>query len=393
LNESENSATAENGAARQVCRTSTLEVCFQNYQTKEENKKMKSRILSIAAAMLFVFGINTAAQTMTSTAELKLACETSPNNVVAINVNTQISTGPQAPATENVNTKCTQVTFEASQVSMTFNGPLRIQGGSESHVLIIESEFTATSIVSATTSKSLFQVERSLLRATTGNIAVNSGTEGNVEIKGPLVGGNLVAGGAVNISGGQKFFGSLTDAGVSAGTGFNVNMTGDEAQFISTTSTLEAANGAVNVTASGEKSLAEFKLGSVAASPRGVNVRLNGGESTINANDFTFDGGAGIILRTGGSKGKITMADGILSANAAVTVQSSTTGIEGVAVVQNAQLTAGGNLRIETGSRGNTEVLDSGLTSNTLVRIAAGAGGNCKSQNNIISAPTQQVCP
>jgi hypothetical protein len=358
---------------------------------------MRNRILSIAAAMLFVFAANAAAQSFTSTAELKLACETSPNNFVQINVPTQISSGPQAPLTENVNTKCTIslgqfASFEASQVSMTFAGPLRFQAANEAHLLFIESEFTATSITATQTSKSAFQVERSLLRATAGNIAINSGSEGTVDIKGPLVGGNLVASGAVNLSGGLKYYASLTDAGVSAGTGINVNMTGAEAQFISTTSTLDATNGAINVTASGEKSFAEFKLGSVVASPRGVNVRLNGNESTINGNDFAFDGGTGIIFRTGVSKGKITLAGGTLSAGGAVTIQSSTTGVEGVAVVQNAQLTAVGGLRVETGSLGNTEVLDSGLTSNTLVRIASGAGGSCKSQNNIINAPAQQVC-
>lgn len=358
---------------------------------------MKSRILSIAAAVLFIFAANAAAQSFTSTAELKLACETSLNNTVQINVPTQISSGPQAPATENVNTRCTIVlgqfaSFEASQVSMTFAGPLRFQAANEAHILFIESEFTATSINITQTSKSAFNVERSLLRATAGGIAINSGTEGTVDIKGPLVGGNLVATGAVNISGGLKFYGSLTDAGVSAGTGINVNMTGNEAQFISTTSTLEAANGAINVTSSGNLSFAEFKLGSVVASPRGVNVRLNGTESTINASQFAFDGGTGIIFRTGVSKGKITLADGTLAAGGAVTIQASTTGVEGVAVVQNAQFTAGGSLRVETGSLGNTEVLDSSLTSNTLVRFATGAGGACKSQNNLISAPTQQIC-
>ncbi|HMS39337.1 MAG TPA: hypothetical protein PKE69_03870, partial [Pyrinomonadaceae bacterium] len=92
---------------------------------------MKTRILTLVAAML-VFAINGAAQSFTSTAELKLACENSPNNVVNINVPTQISSGPQAPATENVNTRCTIAlgqfaSFEMSQVSMTFAGALRFQ--------------------------------------------------------------------------------------------------------------------------------------------------------------------------------------------------------------------------------------------------------------------------
>ncbi|MEQ1642063.1 MAG: hypothetical protein ABL959_01300 [Pyrinomonadaceae bacterium] len=359
---------------------------------------MRNRILAITTAVLFVFGVNGTAQSMTSTAELKLACETSPGNVVAINVPTQISSGPQAPLTENVNTKCTlvlgsQVSFEASQVSMTFAGPLRIQGSNESHVLFIESEFTAPSIGSTTSSKSLFQVERSLLRATAGGIAIDGGSEGTVSIHGPLLGGNLHATGSVTLAGGLKFYAGLTDAGVSAGTGFNVNMTGNEAYFVSVTSTIHAAGGAINVTASGEKSFAEFKFNSVAASPRGINVRLNGNESEIVANQFAFDAGTGLILRTGGNKGKVTLDDGTISANGSVTVQSSITGLEGVATVTKARSTAGGSTRVETGARGSSEVLDSSLTANSLVRIATRAGGNCKSQNNIITAPIQQVCP
>jgi hypothetical protein len=336
---------------------------------------------------------------MSSTAELKLACETSPGNVVVLNANTQISTGPQAPLTEAVNTKCTivispLVTFEASQVSMTFNGPLTIQGGTEGRALFIESAFTAPSVSVTLTDRSALYVERSLLRASAGSITINTGLEGTVDVKGPLVGGNLVASGAINISASQKFTGNLADAEVSAGTGINVSMTGAEAQFISTTSTLNTASGAVNITSSGEKSFVEFKLGSVATSSNGLNVTLNGNESEINANQFTLNGGTGgVTLQTGGTKGKVTMADGTLNAGGAVTIQASTTGLEGTAMVQNTQITGGGNLKVETGSLGNSEVLDSGLTSNTLVRIATGAGGNCKSQNNIISAPMQQVCP
>ena len=121
-------------------------------------------------------------------------------------------------------------------------------------------------------------------------------------------------------------------------------------------------------------------------------MRLNGGESEIVANQFNLDGGTGIIPRTGGSKGKVTADDGVFNANASILIQSSTTGTEGVALLKNARATAGGSIRVETGSLGNTEVLDSSLTSNTLIRFATGPGGNCKSQNNTLAAPSLQVC-
>lgn len=53
---------------------------------------------------------------------------------------------------------------------------------------------------------------------------------------------------------------------------------------------------------------------------------------------------------------------------------------------------ANGSVRIETGQLRNTEVLDSSLTTETLIRSLTGTGGTCKSQNNILNAPTLQVC-
>lgn len=363
------------------------------------NGKIKNLISGsiLTAVAVLTLGLSASAQSFTSTAELKLACETSLNNIVQINVPIQISSGPQAPATETVNTRCTIrlgqfASFEASQVSMTFGGPLRFEAANEAHIRFIESEFTAPSMSYIQTSKAFFNVERSLLRATVGGITVNSGVEGSVAINGPLVGGNLVAAGAVNLTGGSKYQCSLTDAIISAGTGFNINMTGSESNFVSTSSNIAAANGAINVTGSGDKSFAEFKFNSVTASPRGVNVRLNGNESEIVANQFTIDGGTGVILRTGGNKGKVTMDDGTVISNGAAQVQASATGLEGVAIVTRANFNAAGSIRVETGSIGSTEVLDSNLTSNTLIRFATGAGGSCKSQNNILSAPTLQVC-
>lgn len=338
------------------------------------------------------------AQTITSTAQLKFACETSPNNVVSLNQNTQISTGPQAPLTEIVNSKCTiivspQVTFEASQVSMTFNGPLSIQAGNEGQALFLESAFTAPSVSISLANQGGLLVDRSLLRASVGSLTVSSGVENFVDIRGPLPGGNLVANRSISIGGGQKFFGTLTDAGVQAGTAISVNMSGAEAQFIATNSTMNTNAGAISVLGSGEKNFVEFKLGAVATGRNGVNVTLSGTESTINANEFTLNSPtAGVFLRAGGSKSTITLATGSISSGTVTTIQASLTGIEGKAVLQDATVNAGGNFRVESGSLGIAEVLDSRLTSNALVRIAAGAGGSCKSQNNIINAPMQQIC-
>jgi hypothetical protein len=370
------------------------------------NKQKKAATLSelsakLVALAVFALGLvaPASAQTMSSTAELKLACETSPGNVVTLTNNTQISTGPQAPATEIVNTKCTivlnpQVTFEASQVSMTFNGPLSIQASTEGRALFLESSFTARSVSVSLGNLGGLLVERSLLRSSVGGIAITSGVESSVDIRGPIAGGGLVSNQGISISGGQKFFGTLTDAEVRANANVTVNLSGAEGQFISTTSTVNSANGAINITSSGEKAFVEFKLGAVATGRNGVNVTLNGAESTINANEFNISSAAaGVFLRTGGSRSAISLALGTISSGTVTTIQASLTGTEGKAILQNANVAAGGNFRVETGSLGNSEVVDSSLVSNTLVRIATGAGGSCKSQNNIINAPAQQICP
>ena len=355
-------------------------------------------LTATAGCLMVLLNVTSLAQTMSSTAELKQACENSPNNVVMLTQNTQISTGPQAPLTETVNTKCTivlgsQVTFEAGQVSMTFNGPLSIQASTEGRALFLESSFVARSVSVALGNLGGLLVERSLMRSTVGGISVTSGVESSVDVRGPLPGGGLVSNQGISISGGVKFFGSVTDAEVRANTNVTVNMTGDEGQFISTNSTVHSANGAINVTSSGAKAFVEFKLGAVATGRNGVNVTLNGNESTINANEFNIgSAAAGVFLRTGGSKGAVTLAQGSISSGTVTVILSSLTGSEGKAVVQNATVNAGGNLRVETGSLGNTEVVDSSLTSATLVRFLSGAGGSCKSQNNVISAPAQQIC-
>jgi hypothetical protein len=350
------------------------------------------------AAVVTLTQATLAQQTITSTTQLKFACETSPNNVVTLTNNTQISSGPQAPLTETVNSKCTivlnpQITFEASQVSMTFAGPLTIQSGNEGRALFLESHFIAPSVNVSLANQGGLLVDHSLLRATVGSIAISSGIENGVDIRGTIPGGNLVANRSISIGGGLKFIGSLTDAEVRAGTAISVNMSGAEAQFIATNSTMGTNGGAISILGSGEKSFVEFKLGAVATGRNGVNVTLNGLESTINASQFSFNSpAAGVFLRAGGSKGAVTLADGTITSGTVTTIQSSLTGVEGKAILQNATVNAGGNFRVETGSLGTSEVVDSSLTSATLVRIVAGAGGSCKSQNNIINAPNVQAC-
>jgi len=391
-------------------------------------------------------GLTSAAAQMTSTAELKLACETNPGNVVTINVNTQISTGPRPPLAEMVTTPCTLVlaplvTFEAGQVGMNFNGAFTIQGAGEAQGLFIESEFAARSVSVTQSDKSALLLDRSLFRATGGGITINTGAEGIVDLRGPIASGNLVATGAIAISGGQKFAVTLADAHIQAGTtlsmtmsgpeshlvtttstvnanrtltiaggtrfvgqlndtqlnartGLAVTLTGAEGLFSAVTSTLDTVNGSINITSTGDKGVVELKLGSVATGRNGVTVSLTGNESNLNANEFSIDGGTGaVLLQSQGNVSKLTAVLGVINAGGAITARAATTAQYGVALVEKVQASAGQAIRVETGAFGVTETKDNTLTSPTLVRIASGAGGGCTSLNNILSAPVQQICP
>ena len=412
---------------------------------RQQLSRSFTMLTGLACAGLLASSTPAIAQ-FTSTAELKLACETSPGNIVNLNVNTQISTGPQPPLFEQVTTPCTivlgpLVTFSAGQVGMNFNGALTIQGANEANALFTESEFVAPSVSVTQGDKSTLLLEHSLLRATAGGITINTGNESIVDLRGPIASGNLVATGAIALSAGTKFIGSMADASIQAGLAVTMTMTGPESSLVTTTSTvtsnrtitiaggtkftgqlndtiidarngitvtlngaeglfsavgsaLDTNNGRVNVTATGDKNTVELKFGSVATGRNGVVMSLNGAESNLLANEFTINGGLGVVsLLSQGNVSKLTAAVGTINAGGAITARAATTAQYGVAVVENVQATAGQAIRIETGALGVTEAKDSTLTSPTLVRIASGAGGTCHSLNNTISAPTQQICP
>jgi Secretion system C-terminal sorting domain len=63
-----------------------------------------------------------------------------------------------------------------------------------------------------------------------------------------------------------------------------------------------------------------------------------------------------------------------------------------VKVERNNIVAAGGDLTIETGASGSTEVKDSRLVSSTRIRIATGPGGNCVSEPNGLFAPVKELC-
>lgn len=352
----------------------------------------------IALTVILASAPSAWAQTMSTTAELKQACETSPGNVVVIEQNTQIGTGPQWPLTGAVETKCTIVvdtlaTLELNQVSLTFAGPLSIEGGVESRALFLESYVLAASVAVSFGDKAALLVERSQLSGTAGAISIAVGSEAALEVKGPLADPSLVSTETISISGGALLTAHITDAVLSARMGISASASGREGAMTFVSSMLETGEGSIDLRAFGDKSLVELKLGSFAAADAGVSVTLAGSESEFVANDFGIDGGRGnVTLSAAGSKGKLTIASGRIDALGVVSAQASIGGSEGYALIQGAVVTGGSRIEVESGLLSVFEVLNSSLISQGLVKIVTGSGGSCKSQDNVISAPRQQIC-
>lgn len=361
----------------------------------------------IALTML-PLGSNTAfAQVqIKSTAQLKAACETSPGNTVVLTTQSiDLDQGPRPPAAEIVNSGCTIVlsptaNFEAESVGIHFNGPFRIQGVAKSMVFIDEAVISAPSVtLDLAGSESNLMMDQGSLRATAGNLVINLGNLGKMELKQqPVVGGFLAldASGTVQINGSGSLSAALLEATVRGNGGVAISMAGPEALLKTERMTFQSSAGSFTVTSPGQKGLLEMGFSTI-TSGGAVNMTLAGAESGFKMISTSVTAGSNISFVSGSGAAGITnllLGDVTATAGGALTVQAAMSGLKGEVGVEKSNLRAnGGALRIETGNEGKTGVKETRLTSNSLVRIASGVGGVCLSELNTITAPTQQVCP
>lgn len=190
----------------------------------------------IGLLCMLVVGNNTLAQqTIESTSDLKRACETSPGNVVTLNQSTKIYQGVR-PTTgeEAVNCGCTlvlgpDVKLEFDFVGLRFDGLFTVRSANKGEVNFNRSLLRAPSItINLPVSGSALAVTQSLLQALAGSLNVILGDEAKMELidKPRVFPDNyfpttapyptLYAAGIINISGGRKFTGLVTDMGITA---------------------------------------------------------------------------------------------------------------------------------------------------------------------------------
>ncbi|MBL8208037.1 MAG: hypothetical protein JNM09_27640 [Blastocatellia bacterium] len=354
----------------------------------------------VGLAIAVALSHTVAAQTISTTAQLKQACENSPGNVVNITQPTKIEFGPALPTAETINTKCTiqigpNAGFGVKQVAVNFAGPLVIQSSEKTNVAFEDAPWTAPSIaVNLTGDFAEFVSKQSRLRASAGNLSISLGATGKLELINPfgLTNPNgLEATGAVSLTAGTNFSGVLGDANIQAGTGISISMGGADSILKLDEASLNSNAGAISISGAGQKTNIEMSQGNYSA-PAGVSVILPSADTGLKVKDGIFAGGNGsITLQSGGaaaSFGNIEVNQSRFTTSSTVRI---TSGVGGKTIVDNVQLDGGQGVEVLSGTQGNSLVKNSRGTSAT-VRIAAGGGGVCLSDNNLFNAPVQNLC-
>lgn len=365
-------------------------------------KSLTASIASLVFAFVVALGLGQTAlaQGISTSAQLKQACETSLGNVVNIAQPTLIEFGPALPTPENIATKCTiqigpNASFGVKQVAVNFAGALVIQSNEKTSVSFSDAPWVATSVnINLAGEFSDMVSNQSRLRASAGNLSISVAATSKLELINPfgLTNPNgLEATGSVSISGGANFSAVIGDASIQAGTGISISMGGADSVLKLDDASLRTTAGAVMISGAGMRTNIEMSQGTYSA-PAGVSVILPGADTGLKVKDGVFSGGNGsITLQSGGaaaSFGNIEVNQSSFSTSSTVRI---TSGLGGKTIVDNVQLNGANGVEVRSGNQGNTLVKNSSGTSAS-VTVASGAGGVCLAENNLFNAPVQNLC-
>ncbi|MFN0105711.1 MAG: hypothetical protein ACKV2U_26945 [Bryobacteraceae bacterium] len=340
-----------------------------------------------------------------SAATLKTYCESAEGSAVVFTTNVTVSNSGGSSA--QISAPCTidlasNVIFGADGVSLTFEGPLTIQGQGKAGLKLSKSLLSAPVLtVDLRGAGSEVSASESTLRASNGPLAVALGNEGKLEISKRFSGqtDTLLSTGKVTIAAGQKFTAGLIGANVKAPLGIHVNMTGTEANFkTGDGAILSALQGTIEIGGAGSKSLVEMGDTQVLFG-QSLSINLAGPENGIKLSKTTLGppsgtaaGGIAIVAGAGTSSlGQVQGSEVIIRRVGSATVQASKSSANGTLKWEKGTINASGDVLLESGS--TTEVKDNSITSTTRIRIFAASGGSCDGSSNGLSAPVVEICP
>ena len=355
--------------------------------------------LTLALTALLVVPAGAGAQqSITSTTALKRACEAGTHHVYAT-ADVKITSGPH----ETVAGGCKlslgpNASFEADRVSMAFSGRFEIYGSRGRNLTFTNSTWKASSLGLYGGAVSSFRSVASLLHATGGDIAIQGGASSTIQLQQRLAGSvnALRAAGAVSISGGEKLFLELADAGIEGARGVRVSLGGADPVLKAERAALRSPRGSVSVSSAGPKALVELKDVTVASGsgPATISLAHESQLTTASTRISSQGGNVDLLAGRGGRFGSVEMVETTVSSSHGVRVQGSPTADRGGAVkVAASTFTGGADVVFRTGALGQTEVKGSSIRSSTAIRVLTGTGGTCSATGNTYWAPLRQICP
>jgi hypothetical protein len=361
---------------------------------------MFSKSLFAAACMLAPMAFS---QNLSTTRDLKLACESSAGNRVTISSPANIEFGAPVTNSEIVNSPCTIIFsgtggLSTRQIGLRFNGALRLQSNQGVEIKMIESAIFASSIAFDLAGPgNVVGTSDTNFRATAGGFSMNFGANSRAELIEALSTNQnaIEASGSIAIQAGSDFGAVFKEASMQAGTGITIAANGANAVIKLDETSLRTASGSVSVTSPGTKGVLEINKGNYRA-PGSIDIAFRGGESGIGIKDANFEStGGGITVESAagtGSIGKMEVSQSVFNAPGALRLTSAPGGQLGSVGVDNVTLNGRASVQVLSGAGGNTLVKNSRSTTLGTLELLTGVGGVCLAESNAINAPAPRVC-
>lgn len=357
-------------------------------------------------AVLGLFALPAAAQVnpLSTTAGLKAACESSVGNTVVISGDIAVNIGFPAASPQQVSTGCRiELTggadIQFDKVGMAFAGPLVIVGGAQSGLQMLEASLAAPNVlVQFTNVEGAIKMEYSRIDATAGNLNVSFSPTSNLEVIGsrtagtPLSRAALVATGNVNIAPGRLHTAMYKDTGIVAGGTISITTPSSDISIGFENSGAYAYNGDIRLHLAFNRNKVEISNASLIAAAGQVSLVARGAESLLSASNTAVRAGTNVHVSSMGLKGEVKVSNGSIAAGGAILLEGAGANFDGSLLVENVQISGGGDIRLLTGFLGKTAVFGNRITGAGLVQAATNTWGVCEANNNQVTAPVAQLC-
>lgn len=342
---------------------------------------------------------------LSTTGGLKAACEGNAGNVVVISSDIAVNVGYPADSPQQVNTGCrieltAGADIQFDKVGLAFAGPLVITGGAQAGLQMQEASLAARSVrVQFTNVEGSVKMEYSRIDATAGNLDLRFESSSKVEIVGsrtagaPLSGAALAATGDVGIAPTRLHTAVYKDTGIVAGGTIAFTAPGSDISIGFENSGAYAYNGDIRLHLAFNRNKVEIHNASLTAAVGQVSLLTRGTDSLLSASDTALQAGTSVQVTSTGPKGEVKVGNGSIVAGGSILLDGASANFDGTLLVDNVQISGGGDIRMLTGYRGKTMVFGNRITGAGLVQAATKTWGVCEANNNQVTAQVAQLCP